>query len=946
MNDTLTALRTALADRYRVERQVGAGGMATVYLAEDLKHHRQVAIKVLRPELAAAMGAERFRREIEIAASLHHPHILPLFDSGTTPAEVPGDASGSTARLYYVMPFEDGPTVRTRLESDGQLPVPTVTRLMREIAEALAHAHGRGVVHRDIKPENVLLSDQHALVTDFGIAKALASGQHPDDASGLSALTQVGTSIGTPTYMAPEQIAGDATTDHRADIYALGVMAYEMLAGLPPFTGSTSQQVLAGHLTGTPAPFAKHRSDVPPALEAIIMRCLAKDPAGRWQSATNLVSALAALESGGGMVSPTNSRLRRFWPIAAAVAVLIGAGGYFWYHQSGRYGTLIGGKVLAANDLVMVAEFANRTNDSTLAATVTDAVRIELQGSPVVRVLSQTQMYRGMTNMELTPGTTLSDSQLRELAERLGVKAFIVGDVAPLGKGFQLTARVVTTVEGKEGLVVLATAENEDGLIGAVSDLAHKLRSGIGESLRSVANAPTLANVTTTSLPALKAYTAGRRADDEGHRDRGIELGKQAVALDSTFAAAWNMLTVFYTNNNQNGLAREASEHAFRWREHLPELARLNLSANYFSAHGQFDSAMSVLRQATELHNTDWTSYADVLLNRGQLADAEVAARKGIVETPKEPVAYWNLVEAQVAQQKFAAVDSTLARMRDSLSPGNSWTAELVASAMAGRGEFDSLRSYLTSDAGKGGLGATPELCSLNLLQGMLAAWRTCLADPANTRVGPDPYFVMAELRLTGDSAHARQELARIVADTIHPSGGPILVAAYAELGMLTDARKALARWRTVAGADDPSYRLNLPYAEAAIALAEGKLDSAASGFLAWNGTGSVDASHIYNRGLVEAGMALDRGGKSDSAMALYQKALSMPSISGGNEYQLGWYPEVLRRLGELYEARGNKAEAIRWYGKLLDLWKGADPVLKPQVDAVRARVAALSGEH
>ena len=264
MQDLLDRLKTAVADRYAIEREIGAGGMATVYLAQDLKHHRKVAVKVLRPDLAAALGPERFLREIVVAAQLHHPHILPLFDSG--------EADGF---LYYVMPYEEGQSLREKLTSEGELPVGDAVRILCDVVDALAHAHKNGVVHRDIKPDNVLLSDRHALVTDFGVAKAVS------EATGRAQLTTAGVALGTPAYMAPEQAVADPHIDHRADIYAVGALAYELLTGRPPFTGTTPQMVLSAHVTEVPEPVTKHRDTVTGALEQLVMRCLEKKPADR-----------------------------------------------------------------------------------------------------------------------------------------------------------------------------------------------------------------------------------------------------------------------------------------------------------------------------------------------------------------------------------------------------------------------------------------------------------------------------------------------------------------------------------------------------------------------------------------------------------------------------------------------------------------------------------------
>jgi tetratricopeptide (TPR) repeat protein len=279
-------LKSALADRYTLERELGAGGMATVYLARDPKHHRNVAIKVLKPELAA---------EIAIAAQLNHPHILPLYDSG--------EAEGF---LYYVMPYVEGQTLRQRLLKERELPVAEAVRIIRDVVDALTEAHAHGVVHRDIKPENVLLRGRHALVMDFGVAKAVS------DATGLKQLTTAGVSLGTPAYMAPEQATADPRLDHRVDIYAVGVVAYELLTGRQPIQGATAQQVLAAHVTSLPQPVTQYREAVPPELAGTVMRCLEKKPADRVQSAEELLQHIEALSTSTGGITPAMTR-----PVAA-----------------------------------------------------------------------------------------------------------------------------------------------------------------------------------------------------------------------------------------------------------------------------------------------------------------------------------------------------------------------------------------------------------------------------------------------------------------------------------------------------------------------------------------------------------------------------------------------------------------------------------------------------
>jgi tRNA A-37 threonylcarbamoyl transferase component Bud32 len=291
MTDPLDRLRAALSDRYAIERELGSGGMATVYLAEDLKHHRKVAVKVLRPDLAAALGPERFLQEIEIAAQLQHPNILALYDSG--------EADGF---LFYVMPYIEGPSLRDKLAKEGELPIGDAVRILRDVVDALTEAHTHGVVHRDIKPENILLRGRHALVTDFGVAKAVS------EATGREKLTTAGVALGTPAYMAPEQACADPHLDQRVDIYAVGAVAYELLTGRPVFMGTTPQMILSAHMTEPPQPVTKHRDTVPAALESVVMRCLEKRPADRWQSAEELLPQLEALATPSGGVTPTDTR--------------------------------------------------------------------------------------------------------------------------------------------------------------------------------------------------------------------------------------------------------------------------------------------------------------------------------------------------------------------------------------------------------------------------------------------------------------------------------------------------------------------------------------------------------------------------------------------------------------------------------------------------------------
>ena len=337
MTSVTERLSGAIADRYRIERELGQGGMATVYLAEDLKHRRRVALKVLKPELAAVLGAERFVQEIQTTAALQHPHILPLFDSGSVPAGHPDRERDGPAFLYYVMPFIDGETLRAKLDRETQLGIDESVKIAAAVADALDYAHRRGVIHRDIKPENILLHDGRPMVADFGIALAVS-------AAAGKRMTETGLSLGTPHYMSPEQATADKDISARSDIYSLGSVLYEMLTGDPPHTGASAQQIIMRIIADTPRPVTEVRRSVPPHIAAAVGKAIEKLPADRFESAKAFADALgnpsfavagtAVHTLGGGLASrPWRTR---FFVLATTVAALSIAAVIAWRSASNR----------------------------------------------------------------------------------------------------------------------------------------------------------------------------------------------------------------------------------------------------------------------------------------------------------------------------------------------------------------------------------------------------------------------------------------------------------------------------------------------------------------------------------------------------------------------------------------------------------------------------------
>ncbi len=358
MSDIPPRLAEALRDRYRLERELGRGGMGAVYLAEDPKHHRKVAVKVLRPDLAATLGTDRFLREIEVAAQLQHPAILPLHDSGQ-----------AAEYVFYIMPYVEGESLRDRLARQHELPVEEAVRILCEVLDALAYAHGKGVIHRDIKPDNIMLSGRHALLMDFGVAKAL------NESAGPAFVTTTGLALGTPSYMAPEQAVADRETDHRADLYAVGVVGYELLTGRRPFPGNTAQQIVAAQMTQAPEDLRTHRPAVPPPLALVIMRALEKNPADRWQSAADMLARLEPYLGPSGesapAVAPRNGR-----GLARRRVLALGVGG-------GLLLAALGGVLLFRSDDAPEIRFGRR-----IQLTLEPGLEIEPAMSPDGRLVA------------------------------------------------------------------------------------------------------------------------------------------------------------------------------------------------------------------------------------------------------------------------------------------------------------------------------------------------------------------------------------------------------------------------------------------------------------------------------------------------------------------------------------------------------------------------------
>jgi TolB-like protein/Flp pilus assembly protein TadD len=577
-DDLSTALTAGLSDRYAIERPLGRGGMATVYLARDVKHDRPVALKVLLPELAASLGPERFQREIRLAARLQHPHVLTVHDSGET-----------AGQLWFTMPYVEGESVRDRLRRERQISLDDALRITREAAQALQYAHEHGVVHRDIKPENLLLTkDGNTLVADFGIARALGGDER---------LTQTGMSVGTPAYMSPEQASGDRSLDARSDVYSLGTVLFEMLAGEPPYTGATAQQIIVKRFTDPVPSVRKVRPSVPEAVDQAVQRALAPVPADRFGSAAEFGRALQAATTGATPIPtpaaaplpatvitplstpvpanlpPAASTVRpRRIPVAAlalGIGFLIGLGVLFAWRRNHA-----GGDDSAGPKRVAVLPFENLGDsaDAYFADGITNEVRgklSQIEGLAVIARASSNE-YRG---------TSRPPQQIaRELGADYLLTATVQWERTPGGPSrVRVSPELVRVAPG--GAPTTTWQQGFDASLTDVfkvqADIAGKVASALDVALADSARR-TLAATPTANLSAYDAFLKGEAATDAlasgdpASLRRGIGFYEQAVARDPGFVPAWARLaqarSLLYANSMPTpelaGQAREAVERA------------------------------------------------------------------------------------------------------------------------------------------------------------------------------------------------------------------------------------------------------------------------------------------------------------------------------------------------------------------------------------------------
>ena len=689
MTTAIDRLNAALSDRYQLSRVLGEGGMATVYLARDLRHDRDVAIKVLRPELAEALGAERFLNEIKTTANLRHPHILPLYDSG---------AAGGA--LFYVMPLVEGETLRDRLTRDKQLPIPDALRIAAEISDALSYAHARGVVHRDIKPENVLLEAGHAIVADFGIARAVS-------AAGAERLTQTGTSVGTPPYMSPEQATGEAEIDGRSDLYSLACVLYEMLGGQPPFTGPTYASIVRQHLMVDAPPITNLRPAVPANVAGALQRALAKSPADRFNPVAQFAAALQmagtterqesqpvrAPEAGAASTvaaSISISRSRgRLWLIVVAVVALLGVGAFALRsvasQSSGVASNLNGIAVLPFSDLS--ADHANAYLGDGIAETLISALA----------------NVSGLTVAARTSAFSFRDkkSDLKEIGRTLSVGTVLEGSVQRAGDRLRITAELVKTADGR-ALWSQTFDRKADDIFAVQDEVVRAVVTALqGRVLAS--NTALTANAGTKDREAYDLYLQGRYLWNRrslADFTRAQTLFERAIARDSSFAEAWAgladaVLTQGWVDTVSTTTlfprARAAAERAMRLAPDLPD-PHATLAYLLFVQDRNVRASDSAFRDVTTRYPRNimghkW--YVDVLQSTGRRDEGWVQLQQAITVDPMMAITMYNIGQTLDYDGK---VDSGLVWINRSLESAPGLVLSLVASARIYGSRGDSAR--------------------------------------------------------------------------------------------------------------------------------------------------------------------------------------------------------------------------------------------------------------
>jgi len=999
----LERLTAALADRYRIESELGRGGMAIVYLAHDLKHDREVALKVLRQEISASLGGERFLREIHTAATLNHPHIMPLLDSG--------EADGL---LYYAMPYIEGESLAERIDREKQLPMEEAKQIVKEVADGLGYAHAQGIIHRDIKPENIMLSAGHAVIADFGIARAVTT-------AGGTKLTETGIAIGTAMYMSPEQASGRDSLDARSDLYSLGCVLYETLVGEPPFLGNTPQAVMARHAVDLAPPIRTVRPSVPEDLENIVGKALDKVPADRFQTAEEFTRAL----SGEIKIGPTGTFAVRvagrggLWRrvAAGAMAVVVVAAGAMW--MTGQSGGTDTGPIDEYRLAVFPFEVQSPdSEDNYLASGVMNLLGMLLEGAGEISVVDQVTLRGALAGND---ALTLGPDSAGSIAASVQAGRYLFGNILKVGEKLTISATVYRSTN--------ATPPRQFSVKGAQSQV-DSLASELAEDILNYMGAggegrlADLGQLPTSNWRALKSYLKGLNYLHLGHYDSAEVVLREALRLDSTIADAWMRLS-YAVGWLRPGDAEEydAMRQAYANIENASGVQRDLIEATYRVTHGDGAGADSVALDILARHPGQaeaWYILAEARYfyrwqHPDQVESGIDAYQRAQRLHPENPVFAWNYAWALRKDRQWDRVDSLYGAIEDDgrtillhYLQTEYFTPLLRGTAAQRQTALDSLET----DA----LGAIWMLAWLNGASDSLRLARlaaSALSDNASYPVGLQALGLLGAAMT--DVALGRWEDARqsfVAAGTVEPGVAIITLRYneamgyaffdYASMALarhmhtprpeLTAIRDSLERWvpppvpeqlNRIQPAYLPAIRAYL------LGLTQASLGDSVAAMVQVAQLASF-ASLADSVGLlsdlaleIQARIAAQSGRLEDALSLLERTELRVANIrpvtgpdyprplgrllragllfeTGRHQEALQWYrgfpyqmaTTILRenawlshiygRMGQIYDVLGDTENAIEYYTRFVARWQDADPQFQPRVDSARVRLAAL----